>query len=484
MERWIQKTGQACFFYLFMFMLIFGTVLYNVTGFKRADGIAGFVLLILYAFYVLAEKKRIHTEILVTLSVFLFYLCYALFATGNFHSAVWLDFATQIKPYIAFLIVSHMALPFSGAQKKLLKRTCLCIWPFFIPIGVYGLINPAAFHSIMEHETNFVSVIVCLSLVYLYAGNFSVKERLIFLLMLVPAAAVLYILQSSVTPSFFLFGAGGEPDLAAHSVLYRTAACILTDFFPLGSGLGSFGSEASGIYYSQVYATYGLNTFSGFSPTDWHAVSTAYYPALAQFGIVGILLCLFFWVYVIARAFLRFRQERDIQQFVILLAIVGFILLANVRQPFLTGNGGFFLMTFLGLLAGRARYEMPDPPGIKVCCDEREHLLEKVAEEAEKPVAGAVREEKEEPLEREGEINVQQATDSGEAAPLLPDLKQAADWESAPSEDCLEEQTPASSPLSEVFCNAISAFTLPPDSETEEASTAKHLPQEGYEFMI
>ncbi|MDR2628025.1 MAG: O-antigen ligase domain-containing protein, partial [Dysgonamonadaceae bacterium] len=170
MEMLIQKIKQVYFFYLFLFTLVFGVILYDVTGFKRMDEVAGILLLVLYILVSCIERKRIAVAIPVILSISLFYLCYSFYLAYNSRSAATLDFLVQIKPYLAFFMVMQMAPSFSASQKKLLKRICLYIWPFFIPIGIYGLVNPSFFKTVMDQEANYVSGIVCLSLVYLYCS--------------------------------------------------------------------------------------------------------------------------------------------------------------------------------------------------------------------------------------------------------------------------------------------------------------------------
>jgi hypothetical protein len=392
----VQKIRHEYFFYLFVFTLFFGVLLYNMTGFKAVDEIAGIMLLTFYGFYVYGTKNRnVHAGILITLIVFLFYLFYSFYIAYNTRSAITLDFLVQIRPYLTFFMVMQMAPSFSGPQKRLLKRLCFYMWLLFIPIGCYGLITPSVFNTAMEQPTHFVTSIVCLSVVYLYCGQFTVKERLNFMLMLstgliaahakfygfflLTAGILLYfgnpkvfkynmrtgmvmisvmiavfcIAKSQITYYLFPSGiAGSEYDFTARSSLYQTAVDILKDFFPLGSGFASFATHASGLYYSQIYSEYGLNSVDGLMPQAWFSVSDSYYPSLAQFGILGIALYLFFWVYTVSKSLIRLKQQGDIQPFVILLILSGFVFIENISDSFFSSNKGFFMMMFFGLFLG------------------------------------------------------------------------------------------------------------------------------------
>lgn len=143
-------------------------------------------------------------------------------------------------------------------------------------------------------------------------------------------------------------------DLSPRSVLYQTAIDIVSkDFIPLGSGLASFGTDASGLYYSKIYSQYGLNAIDGLAPQNWFSVSDSYYPSLAQFGIIGIILYLFFWGGIIYKSFVKFRQNGDIQLLAIILIITSFVFIENLSDSFLTSNKGYFTMMFLGVLFGK-----------------------------------------------------------------------------------------------------------------------------------
>jgi hypothetical protein len=82
-----------------------------------------------------------------------------------------------------------------------------------------------------------------------------------------------------------LFGGGGSP----RQVLYSTAAAIAEKFAPLGSGFGSFGSEASRVYYSPVYQEYGLDQVYGFRPNAPLFITDASWATvLGEAGWLGV----------------------------------------------------------------------------------------------------------------------------------------------------------------------------------------------------
>jgi hypothetical protein len=81
----------------------------------------------------------------------------------------------------------------------------------------------------------------------------------------------------------------------ARTALYQTSVLIARDEFPLGVGLGRFGSGLSRDPYSPVYARYGLDKIDGLSPTRSSFVSDTFWPRIVgETGAIGLIALLVF----------------------------------------------------------------------------------------------------------------------------------------------------------------------------------------------
>ena len=81
-------------------------------------------------------------------------------------------------------------------------------------------------------------------------------------------------------------------DVTARSALTTTSIEIASDYFPLGTGFGSFGSYMSRVYYSPVYIEYGLSSVYGLmnvSGADSFISDTFWPMVIGQAGFVGLL---------------------------------------------------------------------------------------------------------------------------------------------------------------------------------------------------
>ena len=79
--------------------------------------------------------------------------------------------------------------------------------------------------------------------------------------------------------------AGTHPRMA----LYVGSIAIARDFFPLGAGLGRFGSYMSEVNYSPLYDRYGLVRVYGLGPQNPLAITDTFWPmVLGELGPIGL----------------------------------------------------------------------------------------------------------------------------------------------------------------------------------------------------
>ena len=379
---------------LFIITITFGIVFHDVIGFKSIDEICGLCLLIIFIFSLFRSKEwRINKVFLFTLCVFLFYLCYSLWIGSNNKKAILMDLIIQMKPYLAFFCMYQLKPQFSKDQCLLLKQFMLLLWFMLLPLGLVDIVIPHTISSIMKHPSNFAGAIAVISLVYLYASNYTKKDKIIFLIMLTIGlvsgrskfygfyALSIFVMLYFENPNNLKFNIKNisiitftlaiivlvawdklmiyfgqslieetEKDSIARFVLYATSLNIFVDYLPFGSGLASFATHASGYYYSPIYIKYNIDHVWGISKNDWAFVADTYYPSLAQFGIVGIILFILFWLYLLKKSYKIFSETENTKAFALVLLITGYCLIENIADASFTSNKGLFMLMFMGLI--------------------------------------------------------------------------------------------------------------------------------------
>lgn len=397
-----------------MFTLVLGVIFYdlfNMAGFSYIDEICAFLLFILFGINVLRSKNWAFDKIfLLILGIFLFYLVYSLYIGSNSPRAILMDFVIQIKPYLAFFCVYSMRPVLNANQKKILRQLAILFSLYLLLIGTGDLFIKDLMLNILSHTSRFATATSILALLYLYFSDYTKRDKLIFILLLsiglfsgrsklfgflaLCTLIMLYINKSfemkfNIKNTLFLlfaiiviavvakdkielyfitggFGGGrGVEDLYARMALYYFSVRIFRDYIPFGSGFASYGTYASGEYYSPIYAKYSMERMHGLNEADPSFIADTYYPALAQFGLVGLFLFFLFWYYLTHKAIISFRKGCQ-KEAVIAIIIIAFFLIESISDATLTHNRGFFMMMLLGLIFSDIKYKLNTTPLEKV----------------------------------------------------------------------------------------------------------------------
>ena len=130
---------------------------------------------------------------------------------------------------------------------------------------------------------------------------------------------------------------------------YRVSISILKDYFPFGSGLGTFSTNAAAEYYSPLYYKYNLSDIWGLTPLHPMFLADTYYPSLAEYGIVGVFLFLWFWkrrLWAIQKLPLKYYK-------VGVMAFMALALESVADTSYLSGKGmGYFMLLGIVMSVG------------------------------------------------------------------------------------------------------------------------------------
>lgn len=390
----LQKFIDNTFYYLFVFTLIFGVIFYDALGFNFVDELCAIALCGLYGFYIFHTPNwSINKMFLITLCVFLFYLCYSLFIHSNTKAAILSDFIIQLKPYLAFFTVYAFKPVLNKQMKKNLQLLSIIFSIYLLGIGITSLFSLDILHSLLTHQSRLATAATITALLYLYCSEYTLKDKIIFLLLLavgllsgrskmygffVIAAFLVFYINRNFKLKFssknitifsiaivamtivawdkinFYFIEGGfgnereTQDLYARAALYYFSLDLFKEYFPFGSGFATYGTFASGEYYSHIYNDLGMDVMQGLTENDPRFIADTYFPSLAQFGVVGAILFFLFWMILTRNSILYFHKE-NIKDFVISIVIICFFLIECTSDATITHNRGLFIMMLLAL---------------------------------------------------------------------------------------------------------------------------------------
>ena len=319
-----------------------------------------------------ANRKPLK-EVRTFIFVALFYLGYSLILKVNVPMAAVIDFQQQVRPYAVFYCTLILMPQFTKRQRWWMLFSILAslvgylFWKRSTIWGsenvIFGSLSIGAgmtyylFTKETARNRYIATAIVLFGLLcgkFKYIGECVAFIGVVFILKkkikIGSQKSIVFALLLVCVGLFFAwsrfddyFISGMSNDQLARPMMYKTMPKVFVDYFPFGSGLGTFGTSASAKeYYSPLYYKYDLSEIWGMSPSDHGAFNAdSFYPCLAQFGFVGLFFFFAFW----KRRLMAINGISDIRYYKI--AIMAFLCLAieNIGDTsYLSGRGMVYFM--------------------------------------------------------------------------------------------------------------------------------------------
>ena len=343
---------------------------------------------------------RDYLPLLSVMAIMAFYALYSLFKGYNTVPYIAMDYIIELKPFAPFLVLLAVRPRLSALEKRVLQ--VIAIFNAVMVAVMYALPLFRQFtmglHIMSCGTTCFVSAMIFLVCSIRDNGRVSWQEMAVVVAILilglgctrakyyaefVAAAFFLFTYKPgmlhSMKPAYWLLAAAAlvlivvvswdkfsyyfitgnsdtfDPDVAesfARPVLYITGGLILISEIPFGSGLASFASYASSANYSNLYHDYGISSVYGLSEAMPDFICDAFYPSLAQFGLVGVALFVWFWVWAFKPIKKLVRISASNRYWFVAGALcVCFIMIESVASTLLMQSWGMVTMMTLGLVA-------------------------------------------------------------------------------------------------------------------------------------
>lgn len=359
---------------------IFDVILYDFIDFTSVDELMA-LFLIFFSGLIVYERKNIKEVIplCIIFGIFLFYTLYSFIIHSNVPKAILKDLLIQIKPFLAFYCTYLIAPSFTMPQKRFIVIMCLASSFLMLEIGLSNGI-----FTFFGHQSYFAKTIIATGFLYLYCSSDSKEDMIAFIVILCIglfstrakfygflgiscfliflykmkiefkfnirgcliafcAIAIIVWLGKDKIILYYVDGMMNSREMWSRPAMLLTSIQIFIDYIPFGCGLGSFASFVSGEYYSSIYETYGISHLWGISKSNPAFVADAYYPVLAQFGLIGAGLYIYFWIWVIRKGIKLGKYGYKKEYLLILLSAV-FFAIEGVADATFSQNRGLFVL--------------------------------------------------------------------------------------------------------------------------------------------
>lgn len=338
------------------------------------------------------------------MAVMAFYAFYSLTLPYNTPAAIAKDWLIQLKPFIPFAVILTIRPSMTETDKRIARITAI------VTVAVTAILMIAGNHVVRKlivHITYcgiscFVSAMIylfcsidrkgeitrtdmfaaiamltiglgctrakyygifVLALYFLLFYKPGIFKRLSTMSILTVAAVGALVMAVSwhKIQYYFLSGEGTDFDISviesyARPVMYATGVLVIADRLLLGSGLASFGSYVSGESYSALYHEYGIDKVYGLSESMHEFICDAFYPSLAQFGLIGIMLFAAFWIYIYRLLLHMLRSDPQLGRYYYIIGVITicFIGIESIASTTLVQSPGMVLMMLLAFICAKS----------------------------------------------------------------------------------------------------------------------------------
>lgn len=395
----IRKT----YFWIHLYMLFIQVL--SPAIFKPADELGVLFMLILIGLDMAVNRDFVRYKgMFIVAGIISFYALYSLFFLKfNTGKAILVDFMIESKPFIPFFISFAIAPRYTHKECQIMKASALLLAFVLLLIFVTGLTHDLLHHVAYLGSTAFICLltyifcsirsdgtikhrdiilactILAIGLCCTRSKYFGEAVMAIFLLFfyrpgmfkqikMKQVAIICFVFAAVLIVSwqkinyYFIVGNGDtfDPEVMesfARPALIGGAYIILCDFPLLGSGLASYATFASSpdVNYSLIYSLYDLDKVYGLSEQMPDFICDMFYASFAQFGLIGIGLFIFFFVWVYQRLRLVLHNENHIIFYIGVLAIA-YIMIENIGGTSFSQSGGLYSMMLLGAIIGKYRH--------------------------------------------------------------------------------------------------------------------------------
>ena len=320
----------AKFFTLYWIVYFPTCIAFNeLPGFGYVDE----VMTVIMIGYTFARRRHIDTnpepwkEFFTFLWILAFYVVYSLIMQVNVPGAVWKELVQQIRPYSVIYCTWILNPEFTKAQKKWMltaMMATLAAWIYYHPATLYSdnqefpVLGQLAICTGMTYylfteptkqnlyfatllvltgmlapKFKFMGEVVCFIAMLFYVKeklNFNSAKTIIYTVILM---TVVLIVTWERFDQYYV--SGWTNNELARPMTYKASLQVLVDYIPFGPGMGTFGTMGARDYYSPLLYKYGLNEIWGMTPDYRGFIADAFYPTLAQYGIVGVILFCIYW---------------------------------------------------------------------------------------------------------------------------------------------------------------------------------------------
>lgn len=141
------------------------------------------------------------------------------------------------------------------------------------------------------------------------------------------------------------------------SLLLVKSIEIALDYFPFGTGFGTFGSDVTKTTYSQLYYDYNIYKNYWLSKENPSLLTDNYWPMiLSQFGIIGMILCILLLYFMYKDISYKLNPRNNIS----LIFIFVYVIISNIAAQLLAHPDCFVIIMIIYILCNSKKNDLEE----------------------------------------------------------------------------------------------------------------------------
>jgi len=237
----------------------------------------------------------------------------------------------------------------------------LTLLPFYIKKGKTFLVLILIVGLISLRVKYFGFFMIAMFILYNEALFLKIKKEVVYLVLALIPIVLFIIFKDWI---LFYFSEEAVKLGWSRAVLFRYGFIISSDFFPFGTGFGSFASYFSGPDYSWVYGHYQIDDIWGMRKNEYHFLGDQYWSmVLGQFGIFGLIAMIFVIFYYVNTLIVLIKSKKnDFNKNIFISGLLGIILLLidSSSDAIFSQNRGVVIFIILALMINTQTYQKKD----------------------------------------------------------------------------------------------------------------------------
>ncbi len=208
-------------------------------------------------------------------------------------------------------------------------------------VKLYIDILSALFLVVISGRVKAIGFMILFFLIIIKEKVFKTKKQVKLINFIIPLIVVGCFASGYIEKYFF-------DSTQSRAVMLRTSIEVAKDYFPLGSGFGTFGTDISRQYYSKLYIYYGISNVYGLSKDYSAFVTDSMFPAIiGETGFLGVILyiLIFYNIFVGISKYIKEKKEKTF-----LYLILFYILIECIAETMLMTSRGVLLFCFIAFV--------------------------------------------------------------------------------------------------------------------------------------